>query len=231
MEIVGGATSGYWAMGSLTTATTPMITMTIDKTMAMIGRSMKKRDICYPLKGRHHEPGNGFFSRHQHGRSLPRYRFARHFPLGGTDRHSRPGAIHALDDDPLCALQTGFDHAQSALLKSAGRCDVDALHGVPLLLVHHEHVFEALVGKDRAISQQDGLNRLPDGDANPREQARCQLAVSLGVFRILKPGASLDRTGRRVDAVVHEIHDALEWKSRVADEAQLDRNLRLGLLA
>jgi len=43
--IVGGTTSGYCATGSLMTATPPMITMTIDKTIAMIGRSMKKRDM------------------------------------------------------------------------------------------------------------------------------------------------------------------------------------------
>src|SRR5882762_2615278 len=48
MEIVGGATSGYWATGSLTAATTPTMTMTIDRTAAKMGRSMKKRDILNP---------------------------------------------------------------------------------------------------------------------------------------------------------------------------------------
>src|ERR1043166_9214356 len=42
--IVGGTTSGYCAMGSLTSATTPTITMTIDSTLAKMGRSMKKRE-------------------------------------------------------------------------------------------------------------------------------------------------------------------------------------------
>src|SRR5262245_59526882 len=39
---VGGATSGYWAMGSLSRATPPTITMTTERTEAKIGRSMKK---------------------------------------------------------------------------------------------------------------------------------------------------------------------------------------------
>ena len=39
--MVGGATSGYWAIGSSTSATVPRITMTIESTVAKIGRSMK----------------------------------------------------------------------------------------------------------------------------------------------------------------------------------------------
>jgi hypothetical protein len=41
----GGVTSGYWAIGRASKATPPMIVNTIDKTIAKIGRSMKKRDI------------------------------------------------------------------------------------------------------------------------------------------------------------------------------------------
>src|SRR4051812_292567 len=42
---VGGATSGYWAIGSLGSATMPTIRITSDRTVAKIGRSMKKREI------------------------------------------------------------------------------------------------------------------------------------------------------------------------------------------
>ena len=42
---VGGVTSGYWAIGNCGTATAPRMTMTIDRTVAKIGRSMKKWDI------------------------------------------------------------------------------------------------------------------------------------------------------------------------------------------
>src|SRR3954468_18344277 len=48
---VGGATSGYCAIGSCVSETTPTIRMTIDSTAAKIGRSMKKREIiAAPLK-------------------------------------------------------------------------------------------------------------------------------------------------------------------------------------
>ena len=41
---VGGVISGYWATGSVKTATAPASVMTIDSTAAKIGRSMKKRE-------------------------------------------------------------------------------------------------------------------------------------------------------------------------------------------
>src|SRR5262249_5478060 len=41
---VGGAISGYWAMGSVNRAMPPPRTMTIDNTEAKIGRLMKKRE-------------------------------------------------------------------------------------------------------------------------------------------------------------------------------------------
>src|SRR5215469_10850343 len=42
---VGGVTSGYWATGSVKTATPPASTKTTEMTVAKIGRSMKKREI------------------------------------------------------------------------------------------------------------------------------------------------------------------------------------------
>src|SRR2546421_6316951 len=39
--MVGGATSGYWAIGNCDSATAPTMTMTIESTVARIGRSMK----------------------------------------------------------------------------------------------------------------------------------------------------------------------------------------------
>src|SRR5215475_435575 len=43
--MIGGAISGYWAIGSRTKATAPRITNTIESTDAKIGRSMKKWEI------------------------------------------------------------------------------------------------------------------------------------------------------------------------------------------
>src|SRR5215510_9694518 len=42
--IVGGTTSGYCATGSVPYEIAPTITITIDRTVAKIGRSMKKRE-------------------------------------------------------------------------------------------------------------------------------------------------------------------------------------------
>src|SRR5690606_37685369 len=39
---VGGAIDGYWAIGSWTSATRPITTVTMETTAAKIGRSMKK---------------------------------------------------------------------------------------------------------------------------------------------------------------------------------------------
>src|SRR5438046_5824329 len=53
MLTVGGTTSGYCAIGSCCRATRPMITMTIERTVAKIGRSTKKRaNISSSLRGR-----------------------------------------------------------------------------------------------------------------------------------------------------------------------------------
>ena len=41
---VGGVISGYWEMGRARTATSPAITITIETTVAKIGRSIKKRE-------------------------------------------------------------------------------------------------------------------------------------------------------------------------------------------
>src|SRR5205823_5488137 len=43
--MIGGAISGYWAIGRRTNATAPRIKNTIERTDAKIGRSMKKCEI------------------------------------------------------------------------------------------------------------------------------------------------------------------------------------------
>src|SRR6516225_4337728 len=43
--MIGGAISGYWAIGRRENDTTPMITNTIEITAAKIGRSMKKCEM------------------------------------------------------------------------------------------------------------------------------------------------------------------------------------------
>src|SRR5205814_6914980 len=87
MFTVGGTTSGYCAIGSFWRATRPMITMTIDRTVAKIGRSTKKRaNIGPPLRRRLRGRGRG---------GLPR-------PHAHLLRGHRPARPHA--------LAPGLDH-------------------------------------------------------------------------------------------------------------------------
>src|SRR5262249_6695737 len=48
----GGEIGGYWAVGNVNTAIAPASVMTMDSTVAKIGRSMKKRDIMTPSGGK-----------------------------------------------------------------------------------------------------------------------------------------------------------------------------------
>ena len=45
----GGTTSGYWAIGSPRMDIRPASVMTIDRTVANTGRSIKKREIMFEL--------------------------------------------------------------------------------------------------------------------------------------------------------------------------------------
>src|SRR6185369_14092817 len=113
------------------------MTMTIDSTDAAIGRSMKKRDISYPLRG-------------GCGAGRPRLfgnRVARHF-LGflGTYLDAWPSAIHAIDNDPGVSFEP-FHGAAAVFLQPIRRADVHALDDILLFLVHDQDVLEALVGQ------------------------------------------------------------------------------------
>src|SRR5438132_14276905 len=89
MFTVGGTTSGYCAIGSVCRATRPMITMTIDRTVAKIGRSTKKRANIGPLlRRRLRGLGRG-------GR--PRA----HAHLLRGHRPARPDALDPVHDHPV----------------------------------------------------------------------------------------------------------------------------------
>ena len=47
--MIGGAISGYWAIGSRKNATAPRMMIKIEITPEKIGRSIKKREICMAL--------------------------------------------------------------------------------------------------------------------------------------------------------------------------------------
>src|SRR6186713_1612325 len=84
--IVGGTTSGYCATGSETYAIEPRITVTIERTAAKIGRSMKNREMFMSgLRGQ---------GRHRRGRRVDRALLRRH-------HDARVHLLDAGDDDAL----------------------------------------------------------------------------------------------------------------------------------
>src|SRR5512143_2082416 len=94
---IGGTTSGYWAMGRPDIATSPTRTVTMEITIATIGRLTKKRAMLLRL-----------------GR-----RFRRALAGGGGRRglrahdHAVPHLLQALDHDLLARLQAFLDHPQA----------------------------------------------------------------------------------------------------------------------
>src|SRR3954471_7568071 len=135
---VGGATSGYWAIGSCVSATPPTIRNKIDRTVAKIGRSMKKCEITAGyLDGSLAEIGL---------RGLgPRRRLCRS-GLHRVDRVVDPRHLKTLNDDPIVGLESSAlspwkDHAHPVVLKPAG-IHIPSLDHV--LVIHHQDVLPIL---------------------------------------------------------------------------------------
>src|SRR5579859_2887199 len=109
---VGGATSGYCAIGSLSNATTPRITTTTDSTVAKTGRSTKKRDSTGDLSrsgrtGADRVRRNlGTLRRGGRGALSGSWsRGCRHGCLSWIDNDTRPNALQSVDDYPVALLE------------------------------------------------------------------------------------------------------------------------------
>src|SRR5215813_3554477 len=100
--MIGGAISGYCAIGSRTNATTPRITKTIETTEAKIGRSMKKCEIFMASSRRLVALSLGRF-----GGLRSRILFDRRHRLTGSDPHQ------PVDDDAVVGLEPFPDDAQA----------------------------------------------------------------------------------------------------------------------
>src|SRR3954454_19405571 len=87
---VGGATSGYCAIGSCVSATAPTIRITIDSTLAKMGRSMKKWEITGT------PPQRLLLRRCRGWRGLSRGR-----RTNRLDRIIHPRHLNALGNDPV----------------------------------------------------------------------------------------------------------------------------------
>src|SRR5262249_44801462 len=100
--MVGGATSGYWAIGNFRRATEPTMTMTIDSTVAKIGRSMK---TCENMRPPSLVLGClvGWFGRR-----------AGHGALVGIDLGLVTDPLNAVDNDPVVGLDALQNDLQAA---------------------------------------------------------------------------------------------------------------------
>ena len=101
--MVGGAISGYCAIGSRKNATPPRITNTIETTEAKIGRSMKKCEMRIGC-------GRGYFG--FCGGLVPRRRGARFALFLRRDLLARPRPHQTVHDDAVIGADAALDHAQ-----------------------------------------------------------------------------------------------------------------------
>src|SRR5204862_3754669 len=167
MFTVGGTPCGYCAIGSFWRATRPMITMTIDRTVAKIGRSTKKRANIGPLlRRRLRGLGRG-------GR--PRA----HVHLLRGHRPARPHALDPVHDHPV-AGRDALGHGAEPVL------DRTELHRAVLddiLRVHDQDVLPVLVGADRAVGHEDAGPGLAQGHPHADEHLRYQEPVRIGQYR------------------------------------------------
>src|SRR5262245_61769727 len=109
---------GYWATGRTIRAIAPARVMTIDRTEAKIGRSMKKCEIM----GSTVRDDGSWLGRGRGGRVAfglgvlapgdRRVLGDRHGGLVRLDHHLRADELDAADDDPLARLEPAFDHAK-----------------------------------------------------------------------------------------------------------------------
>ena len=176
--MIGGAISGYCAIGSRTNATAPRMTNTIETTEAKIGRSMKKCEMRIARLPR----------------CRPYWVVACDAVAGGgasvLRRHlaARPRAHQAVDDDAIVGREPFLDHAQA----------VDQLAERHVVLprdvvgVDDQHEFARLLGADRRIRHQQ---RRIGGEPGTRTRANMP-----GVNRPSRIGehrAAADRAGAR----------------------------------
>src|SRR6266480_3935254 len=136
--MVGGAISGYWAIGSVESAITPMRVMTMLMTPAKIGRSIKK---CGKFTAFTPRPGSPSFWFLGWSGARLRLRSRRCFLRHRCNFHSRLQQLQARRDNFLpifeAVLYDPFAFESARRLKGAA---FDCVIGF-----HHEGVFHPLL--------------------------------------------------------------------------------------
>src|SRR5262245_28468397 len=202
--IVGGTTSGYCATGSETYARAPRMTVTIERTAAKIGRSMKKWESPIAL-GRAVGAGDVGGAAREHG-------------LLRVDGLAVARELDAARDDPVVGCDPVGDDPEAVDQASE-------LHGAVVGHVRRvDDVDEAvrLVARDRLVGQHDGAVGPAPGQPEAREQARRERQV-----RVRDDGTPDHRVGLAVELVVDEVHVAVAGEVLLVGEGEVHRGVEL----
>src|ERR1022692_3013799 len=175
--MVGGTTGGYSATGSLNKASRPTMTMTMDRTDANIGRSIKKWENFIAVNS----------------------------SLGGGDGDggargiylcARAQAHQAIDDNPIVGKKASAHDAKSV----NHRTHIHNFIFDSIGLIHRKDEFLPLIGADGLIGNKQGGGFCGTRHANAGKESRLQSAIGIG-----KDAAGAQGSGGGVHPVVHEI--------------------------
>src|SRR6266566_8687680 len=136
--MVGGAISGYCAIGSVESAITPTSVMTMLMTPAKIGRSIKK---CGKFTALTPRPGSASFWVLGWSGARLSVRSGRCFLRHRCNFHSRLQQLQTRGDNFLPVLEPAF-HDAFAFEHAAG---LESAAFDRIILFHHEGVFQSLL--------------------------------------------------------------------------------------
>src|SRR5438034_2035606 len=145
--MVGGAISGYWAIGSVESAITPTSVMTMLMTPAKIGRSIKKCGKFTALTPRLGSPSFWFCG--CRGARL-RFRSGRCFLRHRYNFHSRLQQLETRGNNFLSVFEPVL--YDPFAFESACRLEGAAFDRI--IRLHHERVFYPLLGADDSVGNE-----------------------------------------------------------------------------
>ena len=122
----GGATSGYWAIGKRKYATTPRITITMESTVAKIGRSMKKFENMERVLGLVLGVARSCKQRVSRMRLLGGRGDGRRGLGNRLDGIVQPRPLHSFGNDPRVRLQFRRQNDAHPVVQQAAKLDVHA---------------------------------------------------------------------------------------------------------
>src|SRR6266404_9467020 len=212
--MVGGAISGYCAMGSVESAMTPTSVITMLITPAKIGRSMKK---CGKFMSTAVAPApslfvlrfsDAFLCLRSAGRRLFRYR---------RDFHSGLQQLQTGRDNFLAVLQSAFHNPFS--FEKTTSLEVTAFDGV--IGLRDEYVFQPLLRADHSVRDECSPIRRCARDAHANKETwRNQVRVP-----VFYDNSHTHRPRPGIKTIVNEVNRAFVRKIRLVSELDPRRDL------